>query len=103
MENVNTKKMSQDELKETLKRRAREEGVDRKPYTIWCENGDYSPGAQHLHLEGSAADAAEKDFEVGEAILKCGHSRIMILDAVHDQIEIVLPDGKVTVVVPRPR
>ena len=89
----NTKKMNPDQLKEVLKRRAREEGIDladqRNRYTFWSENGIWSEGARHLLFEGFAADVLEKQHKLSEYTMKTAGSRMMILDALQDQIEIV--------------
>jgi hypothetical protein len=102
---VNTKDMTEDELKATLKDRSRAERIDladpKNAYTIWSENGVWSEDGKHLTHEASAAHMSEKERKVRECILKTSYSRTMILDAVQDGVEIVLPDGKVTVAVPR--
>ena len=103
--NINTKDMTEDELKAFLKERARAEGIDltdpNNRYTIWSENGVWSEDGKHVTHEASAADMMEKKRKVRECIRKNSYSRTMILDAVQDRLEIVLPDGKVTHVVPR--
>jgi hypothetical protein len=89
----NTQKMNPDQLKEVLKRRAREEGIDlldpRNQYTFWSENGIWSEGARHLLFEGIAADSLERQRKLRECTMKTAGSRMMILDALQDQIEIV--------------
>jgi hypothetical protein len=105
MNNKNTKNMTEDELKATLKERAHAEGKDltdpRNRYTIWSENGVWSENALHLIFEGFAANLSEKDRAVRECALKTSYSRIMVLDALQDRIDIVLPDGHITVAIAR--
>jgi hypothetical protein len=102
---MNIHKMSEDELKATLKERALAERIDltdpKNRHTIWSENGIWSEKADHIHYEGSAANVMEKQRKAGECMLKSSYSRTMILDAALDRIEIVLPDGNVTFAVPR--
>ena len=98
--NINTKDMTEDKLKAFLKERARAEGIDftrpENRYTIWSEGGPWSPEGRHVNLEGSATNVSEKELKAKASIMKNGYSRTLILDAVLDQIEIRLGDGKVT-------
>jgi hypothetical protein len=98
--NINTKDMTEDKLKAFLKERARAEGIDltdpKNRYTIWSEGGPWSPEGKHVNPEGSAANVSEKELKIKASITKNGYSRTLILDAVLDQIEIRLGDGKVT-------
>lgn len=98
--NINTQKLTNRELQLVVKERARAEGKDltdpKNRYTIWIENGPWSSEAVHLNFEDSAADLSEKERKVRASIMKNGGARTMILDAVQDQIEIRLSDGKTT-------
>jgi hypothetical protein len=102
---MNTKQMTEGELKIMLKERARAEIKDladpKNTYTIWSENGVWSQDAVHIIFEGSTAHVWEKECKVRKCMVKTSYSRTMILDAVADRIEIVLPNGKVTIVASR--
>jgi hypothetical protein len=97
--NINTKNMIADELKELLKKIAHAQGIDltKNRYTIWSENGPWSEDGKHLIYESSAPDMSEKDRKVKECILKTSYSRTLILDAIQDRLEIIPPDGKITI------
>jgi hypothetical protein len=92
----NTRNMTADRLKATLKARAREEGADCR-YTIWSENGIWSEGAAHVLFEGAALSAPEAERKARESSEKSGYSRTFIWDAVEDRIEIFPPRGAATV------
>jgi hypothetical protein len=98
--NINTKEMTEDEMKEFLKQRARAEGIDladpKNRYTIWSEGGPWSPEGKHVNPEGSAANVSDKELKIKASITRNGYSRTLVLDAVLDRIEIRLGDGKVT-------
>jgi len=95
---MNTKKMSDNDLKGYLQQRALEEKLDltdrKNRFTVWSENGNY------FSYEGSAADALQKEHQVRQCKLK-NSSRTMILDSVEDILELSPSDGRVTETRPR--
>jgi hypothetical protein len=98
---VNTKHLTQDELRPALKERARDMGIDlfdpSNRFTIWSENGTWSTGAKHVLFEDSAGDESERRRKAADCMVKTGYSRTFILNALRDQVE-VLPARSVAVV-----
>jgi hypothetical protein len=83
---VRTPEMTDNQLKELVKDRAKDEGLDpsdpAKRYTIWSENGIWSTEGRHVLFEGSAGTLSEKEGKVRDCAAKTGYSRVFILDSV---------------------
>ncbi|MGA9965881.1 MAG: hypothetical protein WBQ10_11830 [Terriglobales bacterium] len=89
--NINTRTMTEGDLKAMLRQQAREEKIDltnlQNRFTIWSENGN------HFSYESNAADVFEKNRKISACIEKNG-SRTAILDGFEDRLELVPSPGQ---------